>query len=284
VQSANVHNIAIEGTFDDCQDLVKAMFGDEDFRDRHQLSAVNSINWGRILAQVVYYVKTAAALGAPDRGVAFAVPTGNFGNVFAAWVARSMGVPITSLIVGSNENDILTRFLDTGVMEMHEVVPTTSPAMDIQVSSNFERLLFELLGRDGEEVADRMFRFRDEGRMGLDDVLGPMREVFRGARIDDAAVARIIKTTYERSGQIVDPHTAVGLGAGALLHDDLTTPLVCVSTAHPAKFPDAVEDALGIRPPMPASLAGLFELEERCVTLPNELAAVEDHVDTVLGR
>ena len=284
VQAPNVHNVAIEGTFDDCQDLVKAMFGDETFRDRHQLSAVNSINWGRILAQVVYYVKTAAALGAPDRGVAFSVPTGNFGNVFAAWVARSMGVPITSLIVGSNENDILTRFLDTGVMEMQEVVATTSPAMDIQVSSNFERLLFELLGRDGEEVADRMFRFRDEGRMGLNDVLGQMREVFRGARIDDAAVARVIKATYERSGQIVDPHTAVGLGAGALLHDDPTTPLVCVSTAHPAKFPDAVEDALGIRPPMPPSLVGLFDLEERCVTLPNDLAAVEDHVDTVLGR
>ena len=195
-----------------------------------------------------------------------------------------MGVPITSLIIGSNENDILTRFLDTGVMEMHEVVATSSPAMDIQVSSNFERLLFELLGRDGDEVADRMFRFRDEGRMGLNDVLGQVREVFRGARVDDAAVARVIKATYERSGQIVDPHTAVGLGAGALLHDDPTTPLVCVSTAHPAKFADAVEDALGQRPPVPASLVGLFDLEERCVALPNDVAAIADHVDTVLSR
>jgi len=284
VLSPNVHNIAIEGTFDDCQDLVKAMFGDESFRDRHQLSAVNSINWGRILAQVVYYVKTAAKLGAPDRGIAFAVPTGNFGNVFAAWVARSMGVPITSLIVGSNENDILARFLETGVMEMHDVVATTSPAMDIQVSSNFERLLFELLGRDGEEVADRMFRFRDEGRIDLNDVLVPMREVFRGARLDDAAVARVIRATLERSGEVVDPHTAVGLGAGALLHDDPTTPLVCVSTAHPAKFPDAVEAAIGTRPELPPALADLFEREERYVTLGNDLRAVEDHIDTVLDR
>ena len=283
VHSPNVHNIAIDGTFDDCQDLVKAMFGDEEFRDRHQLSAVNSINFGRILAQVVYYVKTAAALGAPDRNVAFSVPTGNFGNVFAGWVARSMGVPITSLIVGSNENDILTRFLRTGVMEMLDVVATTSPAMDIQVSSNFERLLFELLGRDGEEVADRMWRFRDEGRIDLADVLDPMREVFSGARIDDAATARVIRATLERSNQVVDPHTAVGLGAGALLHDDPSTPLVCISTAHPAKFPDAVEYAIGVRPELPESMADLFDREERSVTLPNDLSAVEHHIDTVLN-
>ena len=283
VLADNVHNIAVEGTFDDCQDLVKAMFGDEAFRDRHHLSAVNSINWGRILAQVVYYVRTAAVLGAPGRGVAFAVPTGNFGNVFAAWVARSMGVPISALYVGSNENDILTRFLHTGVMEMHDVVATTSPAMDIQVSSNFERLLFELVGRDGDEVADRMFRFRDEGSLDLSDVLDPMREVFSGARLDDAATARVIRATYERSGEVVDPHTAVGLGAGALLHRDPATPLVCVSTAHPAKFPDAVEYAIGVRPELPESMADLFDREERYVTLRNDLAAVEHHVDSVLS-
>lgn len=156
--------------------------------------------------------------------------------------------------------------------------------MDIQVSSNFERLLFELVGRDGDEVADRMFRFRDEGRIDLSDVLGPMREVFSGARLDDAAVARIITATYKSSGEIVDPHTAVGLGAGALLHDDPKVPLVCVSTAHPAKFPDAVEDAIGVRPGLPAALADLFDREERFVRLPNELAAIEDHIDTVLSR
>ena len=282
VLSSNVHNIAVDGTFDDCQDLVKAMFGDEPFRDRHQLSAVNSINWGRILAQVVYYVRAAAVLGAPDRGVAFSVPTGNFGNVFSAWVARSMGVPITNLYIGSNENDILTRFLSTGVMEMRDVVATTSPAMDIQVSSNFERLLFELLDRDGAAVADRMARFREEGRVDLGDVLARAREVLAGARLDEAAVARVIKTTYERSGRIVDPHTAVGLGAGALLHDDPGVPLVCVSTAHPAKFPDAVEDAIGVRPELPPQLADLLEREERLVTLPNELRAVQAHVDSVL--
>ncbi|HVM53428.1 MAG TPA: threonine synthase [Acidimicrobiales bacterium] len=282
VLSPNIHNIAIEGTFDDCQDLVKAMFADLGFRDRHRLSAVNSINWGRILAQVVYYVRTAAVLGAPDTPVAFAVPTGNFGNVFAAWVARQMGVPIASLVIGSNENDILTRFLDTGVMEMHDVVATTSPAMDIQVSSNFERLLFELVGRDGEEVASRMERFREEGRIDLGDVLGPMREVFTGARIDDAAVQRIIAATYRRSDVVVDPHTAVGLGAAALRHRDPSVPIVCVATAHPAKFPDAVEQAIGDRPELPEHLADLFDREERCVTLPNDLQAVQGYIDSVI--
>jgi threonine synthase len=281
VLSANVHNVAIEGTFDDCQDLVKDMFGDEPFRERHHLSAVNSINFGRILAQTVYFVKAAAVLGAPDRPVSFSVPTGNFGNVFSAWVARRMGVPIKQLIIGSNRNDILTRFLQTGVMEMHDVVPTTSPAMDIQVSSNFERLLFELTGRHGEDVADRMAIFRLSGRVELADVLDQMREVFTGARLDDDAVARVIAATHRRSGVVVDPHTAVGLGAAALLHDDPSTPVVCVATAHPAKFPDAVEDAIGLRPPLPPGLADLFEREERYVTLPASLAEVEHYVDSV---
>jgi threonine synthase len=281
VLSPNIHNIAIDGTFDDCQDLVKAMFADLAFRDEHQLSAVNSINWGRILAQVVYYVRTAAVMGAPDSSVAFAVPTGNFGNVFAAWVARRMGVPITSLVIGSNENDILTRFVETGVMEMHDVIPTSSPAMDIQISSNFERLMFELLGRDGDEVASRMETFRDTRRVDLSDIVGPMREVFTAARVDEEAVRRIIKTTWESSNVIVDPHTAVGLGAAARLHHDPAVPIVCVATAHPAKFPDAVEAAIGIRPELPESLADLLDREERCVALPNDLEAVERHIDSV---
>jgi len=281
VLSSNIHNIAIDGTFDDCQDLVKAMFADFAFRDEHQLSAVNSINWGRILAQVVYYVRTAALLGAPDSSVAFAVPTGNFGNVFAAWVARQMGVPITSLVIGSNENDILTRFVETGVMEMHDVVPTSSPAMDIQISSNFERLLFELLGRDGEEVASRLETFRDTRSVDLSDIVGPMREVFSAARIDEEAVRKIIEATWRNSNVIVDPHTAVGLGAAARLHHDPTVPIVCVATAHPAKFPDAVEAAIGIRPELPEALADLLEREERCVQLPNDLEAVERHIDSV---
>jgi threonine synthase len=279
VPSANVHNIAVEGTFDDCQDLVKAMFNDIAFRDRHHLSAVNSINWARILPQVVYYVTAAVALGAPDRTVCFTVPTGNFGNVFAGWVARRLGVPIRTLVVGSNRNDILPRFFETGVMEMQGVTPTTSPSMDIQVSSNFERLLFELCGRDGAEVSRLMDEFRSTGRVDLGpDRLVMAREIFDSARVDDHAVARVIASTYEQTGVLVDPHTAVGLGAAALRHHDASTAMICLATAHPAKFPDAVEAAVGVRPPLPEHLADLLDRPERLVELPNDLAVVEDHV------
>jgi len=279
VLSENVHNVAVEGTFDDCQDLVKAMFNDIAFRDEHHLSAVNSINWARILAQVVYYVKAAADLGAPDRAVSFTVPTGNFGNVFAGWVARRMGVPIRSLVVGSNRNDILPRFFRTGVMEMRGVVSTTSPSMDIQVSSNFERMLFELCGRDAGLVREALAQFRDEGRLDLGpELLGASREVFDAHRIDDDAVRRVIAATYERTGVLVDPHTAVGLGAAALHEGEPGVPMVCLATADPAKFPDAVEAAVGFRPQLPEHLADLFEREERSTTLPNDLAQVEAFV------
>ena len=272
VPSSNVHNVAVEGTFDDCQDLVKAMFNDATFRDRHRLSAVNSINWARILAQVVYYVKAAADVGGP---VSFTVPTGNFGNVFAGWVARRIGTPIRSLVVGSNRNDILPRFFDTGVMEMQGVVPTTSPSMDIQVSSNFERLLFELLGRDGERVAGVMARFRDERRIDLSDVLAPSREVFDAYRVDDDEVRDVIRTLWVDQQVLVDPHTAVGLAAAARQG---ATPMISLATAHPAKFPDAVEAAVGFRPELPAHLADLFDRDERFITLPNDLARVEEFV------
>ena len=276
VLSPNVHNVAIDGTFDDCQDLVKAMFNDIPFRDRYHLSAVNSINWARILAQVVYYVKAAAELGAPDRPVSFTVPTGNFGNVFAGWVARRIGVPIRSLVVGSNRNDILPRFFRTGVMEMRGVVPTTSPSMDIQVSSNFERLLFELCGRDGGLVREVMAQFREEGRVDLGpDLLGASKEVFDAHRIDDDAVQRVIEATYRRTGVLVDPHTAVGLGAAALHQVEPGVPMICLATADPAKFPDAVEAAVGFRPELPPHLADLFDRPERMVTLPNDLERVE---------
>jgi threonine synthase len=276
VLSDNVHNVAVEGTFDDCQDLVKAMFNDIAFRDEHHLSAVNSINWARILAQVVYYVKAAADLGAPDRPVSFTVPTGNFGNVFAGWVARRMGVPIRSLVVGSNRNDILPRFFRTGVMEMRGVVSTTSPSMDIQVSSNFERMLFELCGRDPGVVREAMAQFRDEGRLDLGpDLLGRASEIFDAHRIDDDAVRRVIAATYQRTGVLVDPHTAVGLGAAAVHEGEPGVPMVCLATADPAKFPDAVEAAVGFRPELPEHLADLFEREERSTTLPNELMQVE---------
>jgi len=279
VLSPNVHNVAIDGTFDDCQDLVKAMFNDIPFRDRYHLSAVNSINWARILAQVVYYAKAAAELGAPDRPVSFTVPTGNFGNVFAGWVARRIGVPIRSLVVGSNRNDILPRFFRTGVMEMRGVVPTSSPSMDIQVSSNFERLLFELCGRDGGVVREAMAQFRDEGRVDLGpDLLGMSQEIFDAARIDDDAVARVIEATYRRTNVLVDPHTAVGLGAAALHGREPGVPMICLATADPAKFPDAVEAAVGFRPALPPHLADLFDRPERFVTLPNDLERVEELV------
>ncbi|MGE0795291.1 MAG: threonine synthase [Acidimicrobiia bacterium] len=281
VTSPNVHNLAVEGTFDDCQDLVKAMFNDLEFRDRHHLSAVNSINVARILAQTVYYVKAAAEVGGV---VSFAVPTGNFGNVFAGWVARRMGVPIRQLVIGSNRNDILPRFFETGTMATEEVVPTTSPAMDIQVSSNFERLLFELAGRDGALVTELMGRFKEEGRVEIGtDLLGAAREVMGAVRVDDAAAARVMAATFERTGVLVDPHTAVGLGAASLLHADPTVPIVCLATAHPAKFPEAVEAAVGVRPPLPDRLADLFERPERFDTLPADLEAVEAHV-AAMGR
>ncbi|MBW8825313.1 MAG: threonine synthase [Acidobacteria bacterium] len=276
VLSPNVHNLAVEGTFDDCQDLVKAMFNDLPFRDRFHLSAVNSINWARILAQTVYYVKAAAQLGGP---VAFSVPTGNFGNIFAGWAARQMGVPIRRLVIGSNRNDILPRFFESGVMAMHGVTPTSSPSMDIQVSSNFERLLFELCGRNGAVVTHLMTRFRADGTVDMGESrLGMAREIFDAARIDDDAVLRVIAATYERTGRIVDPHTAVGLGAAGLLHHDPATPIVSLATAHPAKFPDAVEEAIGIRPELPDFLGDLFERPERYEVVANDLAAVEAHV------
>jgi threonine synthase len=284
VSSANVHNIAVDGTFDDCQDLVKAMFNDMAFRDEHHLSAVNSINWARILPQVVYYVTAAVQLGAPNHPVSFTVPTGNFGNVFAGWVARRMGVPIRTLVVGSNRNDILPRFFDTGVMEMQGVHPTTSPSMDIQVSSNFERLLFELCGRDGATVTDLMARFRAEGSIDLGaERLAMAREIFESHRVDDDAVARVIDATYRTTGRLVDPHTAVGLGAAAHHHDP-SVPMVCLATADPAKFPDAVEAACGVRPALPEHLADLLDRPERFVTLPNDRAVVEGHVASTTMR
>lgn len=275
VDSANVHNIAIDGTFDDCQDLVKALFGDLAFRDEMRLSAVNSINWARILPQTVYYVTAAVALGAPERSISFAVPTGNFGNVLAGDVARRMGLPIDRLVVGSNSNDILTRFLDTGRMKMAEVHPTTSPSMDIQVSSNIERLLFELHGRDGAKVTELMEQFRATGSMDVsDERMAELRRIFVGARLDDDEVAQVIAFTYERTGMMIDPHTAVGLGAAQACRRDPNTQMVALATAHPAKFPDAVEAATGVRPPLPAHLADLFDRPERLVALPNDLATV----------
>ena len=279
VADANVHNVAVEGTFDDCQDLVKAMFGDAGFRDELRLSAVNSINWARVMAQIVYYVTAAVALGAPARRVAFAVPTGNFGNVFAAYAARKMGLPIAKLIVGSNSNDILTRFFETGRMTMAGVTPTYSPSMDIQVSSNFERLLFDALGGDGAAVARTMTEFRKSGEFGLgDNELTGIAELFAGYRLDDAGTLAEMKRVYEETGEILDPHSAIGVAAAKACRQDLSAPVVALATAHPAKFPAAVEKALGITPALPPSMADLYERPERCESLGNDLGAVQDFV------
>ncbi len=279
VLSGNVHNIAIEGSFDDCQDLVKAMFNDLAFRSEMSLSAVNSINWVRIAAQITYYVAAAVALGAPDRAVAFSVPTGNFGNVYAAYAARQMGVPIDRLIVGANSNDILDRFFRTGQMRKASVTPTLSPAMDIQISSNFERLLFDLEGRDGAAVAAQMDRFRRDGTFAVSErQLAAAQGVFTSARLDDDGIRQEIARVHRATGMIVDPHTAVGLHAARTAGAEVAVPLVSLACAHPAKFPDAVEAAIGQRPAVPARLRDLFEREERLTTLPADLRAVQEHI------
>ena len=279
VLSANVHNIAVTGTFDDCQDIVKAMFNDVQLRGELRLSAVNSINWARIMAQVAYYFAAGVALGAPDRPVAFAVPTGNFGNIYAAYAARQMGLPVARLIVGSNRNDILTRTFDTGVMALGKVEPTLSPSMDIQVSSNFERLMFDLYGRDGGAVGAAMATLRDTGRLAIDaGQLKRAQALFAGRRVDDTATLATIRDVHAATGELLDPHTAVGVAAARAVALDRDVPVVALACAHPAKFPDAVEQAVGLRPALPPRLADLLEREERCDVLPNDAAAVQAFV------
>ena len=278
VTSANVHNIAIQGTFDDCQDIVKALFADLPFRDRFGLSAVNSINWARIMAQIVYYFSSALSLGAPDRKVAFSVPTGNFGNVYAAFAAGRLGLPIEKLIVGSNANDILTRFFDSGTMETAGVVPTLSPSMDIQISSNFERLLFEHYRRDGLAVAKVMRRFRKNGRVNFGKARWrTMRKQFEGYRVGDNATKAMIGEIYRLTGELLDPHTSIGVAA-ARGAETGNTPVITMATAHPAKFPRAVEEATGRHPALPPRLADLMGREERMDVLPAETRAVADFI------
>jgi threonine synthase len=280
VLSPNVANLAIAGSFDDCQDLVKAMFSDAPFRERMRLAAVNSINWARVALQIPYYVASALALGAPDREVAFCVPTGNFGNALAAWAARRMGLPIAQLIVGSNRNDILTRFLTDNDMTVRAVEPSLSPSMDIQVSSNFERLLFELLGRDAAATAETMRRFRAEGRMPVPDAAWhSATRIFRGFALDDEGTLAEIARLHREAGYLADPHTAVGTAAArAVPPSDPAIPIIVAATAHPAKFPDAVKRATGIAAPLPARLADLYGRPERYTRLPASLDQVEAFV------
>jgi threonine synthase len=277
VDAANTHAVAIEGTFDDCQDLVKALFADTKLRRDLSLSAMNSINFARIAAQIVYYAAAGLALGAPGRPVSFAVPTGNFGNVYAAHLARAMGLPIELLVLATNANDILARYLASGDMTIAEVSPSLSPSMDIQVASNFERLLFELKGRNGAAVAQAIAAFRRDGALPADDqAWQAAAKSFTGQRVDDAGTLTEIGNTYRRSGMLIDPHTAVAVAAAraALACGDSDAPMVALATAHPAKFADAVERATGTRPALPPALADIMQRKEQVSVLPNDIAVV----------
>ena len=275
VTAGNVANLAVDGSFDDCQDLVKAMFADMNFRADLRLSAVNSINWARIAAQIPYYVASALALGAPEREVAFSVPTGNFGNVLAAWAARRMGLPIARLTIGSNRNDILPRFISANDMSMRAVEPSLSPSMDIQVSSNFERLLFEMLDRDPRATAAAMTNFRATGRMIVPDpAWRRATALFHGYALDDAGTEAEMRRLRGACNYLADPHTAIGIAA-ARKDPPRGLPTIAMATAHPAKFPDAVERATGERPALPKRLADLYQRNERFSVVANDLAAVE---------
>ena len=278
VLAPNIHNIAIEGDFDDAQAIVKAMFGCATMRARCNLGAVNSINWARLMAQVVYYFYAAVRLGAPERPVAFSVPTGNFGDVFAGYVAAQMGLPVAKLIVATNVNDILSRALATGDYSCQPVVPTAAPSMDIQVSSNFERLLFDLSGRDGTALSGMMAEFEATRRLSIPDAtLTGARDLFASARIDADAMTQAMRWASQCAGQVIDPHTAIGLAA-ARAADFGNTPVVTLATAHPAKFREAVERATGSRPVLPQRIAGLFDRQERYDSLPATLDAVRAYV------
>lgn len=274
----NVHNIALEGTFDDCQDAVKAMFNHHAFRDRVRLSGVNSINWGRIVAQIVYYFTAAVSLGAPHRKVSFTVPTGNFGDIFAGHCARMMGLPIEKLVIATNANDILRRTMDSGRYEMAGVAPTISPSMDIQISSNFERLLFESAGRDAGAVTRMMAALKQSRGFDLPETaLASIRRDFSAGTTDESATQQTIAQTHARSAYLLDPHTAVGVGV-ARQQLTGTTPMVTLATAHPAKFPAAVAEASGIEPALPEWLGDLYERPERVTVLDNDQRQIEDFI------
>jgi len=279
ITEANVHNIAIEGTFDDCQALVKALFNDLALRDRLSLAAVNSINWARIMAQTVYYFTAAVALGAPDRAVSFSVPTGNFGDIFASYVAARMGLPVSRLVIATNENDILARTLASGHYQPKSVIATTSPSMDIQVSSNFERLLFEVSERNGGRVQSMMEDLGESGAIELAPAeLQRIRAQFVGHRIDQDETAQTIKRLCEEIDYIADPHTAVGVAAAVQEELEPDAAMVVLGTAHPAKFPDAVASACGKAPNVPVRLARCLQAEERYEVLPNDLAGLADYL------
>jgi threonine synthase len=271
VDAPNVHNVAVEGTFDDCQDLVKALFADEALRREYGLAAMNSINWVRVAAQAVYYAWAVEKLPEP---VVFAVPSGNFGNALAGWVAHRMGVPFECLIVATNRNDLLARWLATGVLERHDVVPTITPAMDVQIPSNLERLLFELGDRDGAGLSRRMTRFRTDGRVEV-----PIDPLLVGTRLDDRQTESVMADVFAETGTLIDPHTAVAVGAARINRDrGEGRAVVCLATAHPAKFPDTVQRVTGVVPDVPARLEAARRGQERYETVPDDLDTVRAFV------
>ena len=280
--AANVHALAIEGHFDDCQAIVKGLFNHHGFRDSVALSGVNSINWARVVAQVVYYFTSAVAVGAPHRAVDFTVPTGNFGDIFAGYVAKRMGLPVRTLRVATNVNDILARTLATGIYEVREVHATASPSMDIQVSSNFERLLFEAGGRDAGTVRRLMEGLKQSGRFVLPDaMLAAVRADFEAGRADETETAAAIRAAFREAGDLVDPHTAVALAVADRDGTDTSVPNIVLATAHPAKFPDAVEAACGMRPHLPVWLDGLMTKREEIRIMRNDQAEVEKFIRSV---
>jgi threonine synthase len=279
VRAPNVYNIAVEGSFDDAQAIVKTLFNDPDFSRGYNLSAVNSINWARLMAQVVYYFYAAVRLGAPERPVAFSVPTGNFGDVFAGYVAAKMGLLVANLIVATNVNDILHRALTSGDYSAGSVTPTATPSMDIQVSSNFERLLFDLSGRDGAALNGMMRGFEAERAMTIPaDMIAGAKPLFASARIDGDSMTMAMRWAQEKAGQVIDPHSAIGLAAARAAGLPSDVPVVTLATAHPAKFPDAVERATGVRPSLPSRIGGLFDRAEQFDVLPATPDAIKAYV------
>ena len=279
VTDNNIHNLAVDGTFDDCQNLVKALFNDRAFKERYRLSAVNSINWARIAAQVVYYFRAALVLGSPDRQVNFSVPTGNFGNVLAGYIAMQMGLPIKRLIIGSNRNDILTRFFETGVMKKMGVTPTLSPSMDIQISSNFERYLFLLLGRDSAHLCEMMEEFNRSGSFSISRrLLSKAQQIFGAYRLDDQQISSDIRELYHSTGEIIEPHSIIGVSA-ARRESDTSVPTIVLGTAHPAKFPEAIHQSTHRRVALPDHAGDIMNMDEYYSHMKNDLAALKAHIE-----
>ena len=279
VESSNIHNIAVEGTFDDCQDMVKLLFSDQKMREKYNLSAVNSINWARILSQIVYYFWAGISIQDINKKLIFIVPTGNFGNIFAGYAAHKMGLPVQKFIVASNENNILTRYLNTGNMTALDVKPTIAPSMDIQISSNFERLIFDVYNQNGTSVREAMNTFRTTNSIRFsEESWETICDLFDGFSANDQLIRETILKFYETQGELIDPHTATGIAASLENKNNTDNNTVCLATAHPAKFPDAIEDSVGFSPEAPKQLKKIFQKEEKFTVLPNDFGEVKNFI------